>query len=130
MYQDSAYNNRPAKANKHAICGSLGVVAQLHAVPPILPAAPHPVQVPPTFPSASRCPKGRAAIRGLLLGRRRGYFASTTTCRESRPPSVRAASLSLRLRISSAFTGAGPSGGGQSFRKHSSPIARASATHL
>lgn len=83
MYQGNAYNRR-AKANtQHAICGSLGLVAQRCVVPPILPVAPHPPGTAHFPPSASRCPKGRAAIRGLLLGRRRGYFASTTTCRAS-----------------------------------------------
>lgn len=106
-------------------------VAQPDVVPPILPAAPHPVQVPSTSPSAPRCPKGRAAIRGLLLGRRRGYFASTTTCRESRP-SIRAASFPstshlLCLYRCRAFWRRAAFVSKTLFR---SPIDRASAAHI
>lgn len=110
LVQDNACNGGQAQANKHAICGALELVAQPDAVPPLLPAAPHPGQVPSTSPPPPGAQKAGQPL-GVYYWAAAGAISPpprpvASLVPASEPP------LSLGLRIS-AFTGAEPFGGGQ-----------------
>lgn len=119
LYQGNAYHSRQAKASKHAICGALGLSPNRTWYLPSclqrrIPSRYHPLPPPPPGAQKAGQPLGVYywAAAGAISPPPRPVASLVPA---SEPP------LSLRLRISSAFTGAGPSGGGQLlFRRHSS----------
>lgn len=124
----------PIAAGKHRQISTpsaalLEFVAQPDTVPPIPPAAPHPVQVPSTSPPPPGAQKAGQPL-GVYYWAAAGAISPpprpvASLVPASEPP------LSLRLRISSAFTGAGLLEEGSLFAKtlFRSHIDRASAAH-